>query len=66
MYQDHIKTVNSPVYKKYFCDQCKVRTADSLHTLIATHYCASFSEMLLIALDMLSWIWRSLQRECAN
>ena len=34
--------------------------------LIAAHYCASFSARLIIALNMLSWMWPPLRRECAN
>ena len=40
----------------YFCDYCKVHHAQKLHILIAAHDCASFSERLLIALHMLSWM----------
>ena len=54
MYQDQIiKTVN--MYE-VFCDECKVHPAKKLQTLIAAHYCASFSVRLLISLNMLSWV----------
>ena len=41
---------------KYFCDYCKVRPTENLHSLIAAHDCTSFLVRLLIALNMLSWV----------
>ena len=41
---------------KYFCDKCKAHPAEKGNTLIAAHYCASFSVRSLIPLNMLSWM----------
>ena len=41
-------------------------SAEKLHILIAADDCVSFSvSLLIITLNMLSWVWRRLQRECA-
>ena len=44
----------------FVINACRVHLAEKLHTLIATHNCASFSVRLLIAQNMLSWMLRQL------